>query len=114
MFCLPRSRKDKSRSTTDHSGSSQISILEPSHESRAPNNGVKSVPLPAPTPATSGVLPTSLAVVLPADGSPAIGAIQDKLEEAWKSVKGKNKTKDANKNRGLEVTSMSSRGLNPF
>ncbi|KAF8497394.1 hypothetical protein F5888DRAFT_1906711 [Russula emetica] len=71
--------KAKGPSTTDHSSRSQSTPIPPSTESRV-------VTLPIPDPAIPSVHPNRVAVPSP-ERIPAIGAVPDRLAEAWDAVK---------------------------
>ena len=91
-------RREKSRSSTDRPGSSQTSPLVPNSEIPASDNG--------PILATSGVLPTNLALASPPEELPAINPIPEKLAEAWNAVKDGATVADAS--RGLDAIGVSS------
>jgi hypothetical protein len=99
MPSLFRSLREKRRSTTDRSGSSQTSPLEPDSQSRGTDSGVRTTSLPIPLPPTSGVLPTNLVMVSPPEGLPAIRPNSDEpeLAEAWNAVKDKANSTNTNK-----------------
>jgi hypothetical protein len=60
--------------------------------------------LPIPLSATSGVLPSNLAIASP-EGLPGIGPISGKLAETWNAVKGDATV--ANASRGLDAIGVS-------
>lgn len=105
MPSLFHAQKEKIPSTIGP-GSSQTSPIVPSPESPASDNGVKAMSLPIPISATSGVLPTNLAIASPSEGLPATTPISGKLEGAWNAVK--NDATVANASRGLHAIGVSS------
>jgi len=78
----------------------------PNVESPTFDDAVHEMPVPMPAPSNPRFSPTNLAEVPPAEATPSISPVQNKLVEAWDAIKDDPKISDMN--RGLNTLGESS------